>query len=119
MSPLGIEEGIKLFLACSKPKGVFKKISINAEDGEARFTTIIPMVYKKNGLVSMEKGELIPLARVVILNPSTTKWMDEVMIKIKDEFPKDFKCLVSMEAIKSMSIPGCSMDKEQWDDNTT
>ena len=112
MSRLGIEEGIKLFLACSKPKGVLKKIFINAEDGEAHFTTIIPIVEKKNVLVSMEKGELIPLATIMILNPSTTEWMDEVVMKIKDEFPKDFIFLVSMEARKSMSILGCSMDKE-------
>lgn len=118
MSPLGIKEGIKLFLACYKPKNVFKKISINVEDREAQLTSIIPIVEEKNGLLSMEKGELIPLATVAILNPSSMEWMDEVMIKIKDKFPKDFMFLDSMEAKKFMSIASSSTDKEKWHDNT-
>ena len=60
---------------------------MNSEDGAAHFMVIIPIIEETNGLVTMEKGEIFPLAKVLILNPSTTEGKDEVTIKIKDEFP--------------------------------
>ena len=74
-----------LFSAFSKTKGVLESISMNSEDGATHFATIFPIVEEKNGLVTTKKGELIPLAKDVISNPSTKEGNDEGMRKIDNE----------------------------------